>query len=122
MIKAMSLSLLGLLMAAVGANAHPDFIPGTCHVLQRDKVRDRLDLDNAERLDFIAPALRIGDTTVSCTADLGAGPITFFSFANTGFTCDLGPEIKPIAKTRDWTEIIKANGQTTLTCRFGPRP
>jgi hypothetical protein len=112
---------IGLLLGIPAVQAHPDYTPGSCHLLERSRVRDALNLDNAEQLDFNAPLLRIGDTTVSCKADFGPGAMLLFNFANTGFTCDLGPETAPIAKTKVWTETISPSGEATLTCVFGPR-
>jgi hypothetical protein len=101
-------------------SAHPDFIPGTCKVLERNHTGDTVNLNSAQELDFVAPLERAGDTTITCRADLGPGALTILNFANTGDTCDLGPENAPVAKTKDWTEVIKANGEATLICRFGP--
>jgi hypothetical protein len=112
---------IGLIFGISAADAHPDFIPGVCHFLLRDRARLRLNLDNAEQLDFRAPLLRVGDPIVTCTGDQGPGALVVLNFANTGDTCDLGPEAAPVAKTKDWSETIKANGETTLICRFGPR-
>jgi hypothetical protein len=103
------------------AEAHPDFIPGSCHPLNRSKARFAVTLDNAEEMDFVAPLLRFGDTTAICRTDIGPGVAITFTGASTGFNCDLGAEEHPVAKTKNWVETIKPNGEVTLICTFGPR-
>lgn len=108
------------LLANTAVFAHPDFNPGTCTVLGRQRAGHVLNLDNAEVLDFLAPALRIGTTTTTCTANLGPGSAQILNFENVHEECLLGPPGHFIAKTQVWTEIIKENGETTLICTFGP--
>jgi hypothetical protein len=110
----------GLTFGVSNVVAHPAFT-ATCRVLERNPhIGKTFDLNSAEELDFGAPLARAGDTIITCKADLGPGALTILTFANTGDTCDLGPEHAPLATTTDWKEIIKANGETTLICRFGP--
>lgn len=115
------LSLALIFLPGGVALGHPEFNPGTCVMLKRGHAGQQFNLDTAEELDFRAPLLKIGDTSITCVGDLGPGPAETLNFANTGETCLLGPEANPVAKTKVWTEFIKANGETTLICTFGPR-
>jgi hypothetical protein len=118
----MRLMIAAIALAVSGpAMAHP-FFNAECKILQRNHLQ-RLDLtvNNGERLDLDAPLARLGDSIVTCKGDLGPGPAVTLNFLNTGDTCDLGPDNAPVAKTKIWTETIKANGEATLRCDFGPR-
>jgi len=58
-----------------------------------------------------------GNINADCKVDLGPGPQQTFNFENTGFHCFLTPSTSTIS-TDDWQEVISANGQTTLQCKF----
>jgi hypothetical protein len=61
-----------------------------------------------------------GNVNADCKVDLGTGPQTTFNFENTGFPCFLTGSNGNITSTTDWQEVISANGQTTLQCKFHP--
>lgn len=117
-----ALSAIFILAGMTTAAPHPPLFSASCRIIQRDKSPFPLDLNNGERLDFDAPIARLGDQIVTCRGDLGPGPAMILNFTNTNVPCDIGPEKEPIARTKIWTETIKANGEATLICDFGPRP
>lgn len=117
-----ALTAAAFLATMTSAAPHPEFVPGSCTVLERNKLGTHLNLDNAEQLDFLAPLLLIGSTTVTCRGNLGAGSAMVLNFGNTGDRCVLGPPDHVVARTEIWTETIAATGEATLICSFGPRP
>ena len=119
--RAGTLAAAFLLCGVSAAQAHPSFAGSSCKVLDRLKAGHSFNFLTAEELDFIAPLLILGDTITICRGDLGIGTAQVWNFANTGEKCFLGPEGVASPQTTDWTEVIKANGETTLICRFGPR-
>ena len=111
--------LAGLTFGVSNAFANPSIGCG-CNIVMRDGITV---------VGFSFPGIEHQEVTVSesgninadCKVDLGAGAQTTLNFANTGFMCFITPSTSTISTT-DWSEVISASGQTTLTCHFPPRP
>ena len=107
----------GLAFASGGALANPD-IQGGCSLVLR----------NGSVAAFNFPFLEHEEITLAesnninsnCKADLGEGDQKTFDKSNTGFQCFLTGTLGTIEGTDDWQEVISADGQTTLTCKFHP--
>jgi len=62
-----------------------------------------------------------GNINADCKVDLGSGSQMTFNSGNTGGdVCNLTGSNGVITFTTDWQEVISANGQTTLQCKFHP--
>lgn len=109
--------LAGLAFATSSALANPDIQGGCAFVLRNGGVAS-----------FNFPFLEHEEITLAesnninsnCKVDLGTGDQMTFDKSNTGFQCFLTGTRGTIEGTDDWQEVISADGQTTLTCKFHP--
>jgi hypothetical protein len=115
--------VIGTLIAPlgfVGVQAHPFFAGGECRILNRVKQGVLFNLDTMIGSEFVSPLTKDALRVSVCRANLPPGELKILNNANTGQKCFLGPESAPLANTTDWIEIITANGEATLICRFQP--
>jgi hypothetical protein len=114
--------MLGALGVSASASAHPFYAGNECRILNRSKVGVVFNLDTMVGSEFVAPLTKNALRVSVCRASFPPGELKIFNNANTGQKCFLGRESAALASTTDWIEIITANGEATLICRFEATP
>src|SRR5262249_36225786 len=100
----------GMMFLASYAYANPS-ISCSCTILDRNGGRTSFSGSSVEHVEITRT--ESGNVNANCKVDLPSGTQKTWDFNNTGFSCFIDG-----VGTRDWQEVISANGQTTLTCKI----